>query len=105
MNNEEMQYLLGVKDGANQFNEYLENADARIFNVMDIPNNSARCLGFYNGFSHCQKQLFENNNIPLVILKGTAAAMYYPKPQLRTMGDIDFLVFDIVIHFVSLEFL
>ena len=39
-------------------------------------------------------KLFENNNIPLVILKGTAAAMYYPKPQLRTMGDIDFLVFD-----------
>lgn len=39
-------------------------------------------------------KLFESNNIPLVILKGTAAAMYYPKPQLRTMGDIDFLVFD-----------
>lgn len=39
-------------------------------------------------------KLFEKNNIPLVILKGTAAAVYYPKPQLRTMGDIDFLVFE-----------
>ena len=25
-------------------------------------------------------------------LKGTAAAMYYPEPQLRTMGDIDAIV-------------
>ncbi|MBQ7437656.1 MAG: nucleotidyltransferase family protein [Oscillospiraceae bacterium] len=27
-----------------------------------------------------------------VILKGCAAARYYPKPNLRTMGDVDFLV-------------
>lgn len=39
-------------------------------------------------------KIFESNNIPLVILKGSAAAVYYPKPQFRTMGDIDFLVFD-----------
>lgn len=37
-------------------------------------------------------KLFDNSNIPLVILKGTSAAVYYPKPQLRLMGDIDFLV-------------
>ncbi len=36
--------------------------------------------------------LLENNNIPCVILKGCAAAVYYPKPYLRTMGDVDFLV-------------
>ena len=36
--------------------------------------------------------LFSDNNIPLVIIKGAAAAVYYPEPQLRTMGDIDFLV-------------
>lgn len=36
--------------------------------------------------------LFEDNGIPLVILKGTAAAMYYPKPYLRAMGDVDFIV-------------
>lgn len=39
-------------------------------------------------------KLFEQNNITLVILKGAAAAVYYPKPQFRTMGDIDFLVFN-----------
>ena len=42
-----------------------------------------------------QKQLvklFEQAGIPLVILKGTAAAMYYPEPCRRMMGDVDFLV-------------
>ena len=37
-------------------------------------------------------KLFSANHIPLVIIKGSAAAMYYPKPQLRMMGDVDFLV-------------
>lgn len=36
--------------------------------------------------------LLSGNGIPLVIIKGTAAAIYYPSPELRTMGDIDFLV-------------
>ncbi|MBR1814967.1 MAG: nucleotidyltransferase family protein [Lachnospiraceae bacterium] len=37
-------------------------------------------------------QLLEANDIPCVILKGAAAAMAYPRPTLRTMGDVDFLV-------------
>lgn len=44
---------------------------------------------------HGQMQLvnlFEQAGIPLVILKGTAAAVYYPEPMKRVMGDIDFLV-------------
>ena len=44
---------------------------------------------------HGQSQLvnlFERAGIPLVILKGTAAAMYYPEPFRRAMGDVDFLV-------------
>ena len=36
--------------------------------------------------------LLRANQIPAVILKGSAAAQYYPKPQLRHMGDIDLLV-------------
>ncbi len=32
-------------------------------------------------------------NIPYVILKGQASASYYPNPMLRSMGDVDFLVF------------
>lgn len=30
--------------------------------------------------------------IPTLILKGAASAQYYPHPELRTMGDVDFLV-------------
>lgn len=37
-------------------------------------------------------QLMKDHGIPMVIMKGTAAAMYYPDPSARTMGDIDFLV-------------
>lgn len=37
-------------------------------------------------------KLFQNAGIPLTILKGCAAAMYYPEPLQRTMGDIDFIV-------------
>ena len=37
-------------------------------------------------------ELLKKNKIDFVILKGTTAAMYYPQPQYRAMGDIDFLV-------------
>ncbi len=30
--------------------------------------------------------------IPVVVLKGSSAAQYYPEPELRVMGDIDLLV-------------
>ena len=29
--------------------------------------------------------------VPYVVLKGTSAARYYPKPELRTLGDIDIM--------------
>ena len=41
--------------------------------------------------SYVHKLLLEHN-IPCVMMKGCASARYYPKPQLRTMGDVDFLV-------------
>ena len=34
-------------------------------------------------------KLFFDNGIPFVIIKGTAAAIYFPSPYLRTFGDID----------------
>ena len=34
----------------------------------------------------------QNVHIPVVVIKGTAAGMYYPQPQLRSYGDIDLLV-------------
>ena len=33
------------------------------------------------------------DRIKPVIIKGTAAALYYPEPSLRAMGDIDFLLY------------
>ena len=37
-------------------------------------------------------RLLTEHDIPYVILKGCASARYYPEPELRTMGDVDFLV-------------
>ena len=37
-------------------------------------------------------KLFEERGIPMVILKGTAAAIYYPVARYRRFGDVDFLV-------------
>ena len=37
-------------------------------------------------------KLFAEKDLPLAILKGTAAAVYYPVPSRRAMGDIDFIV-------------
>ncbi len=34
---------------------------------------------------------FEENQIPCVLLKGVQTCKYYPKPELRSMGDIDLL--------------
>jgi len=36
--------------------------------------------------------LMDESNIPFIILKGAAAAKYYPNPINRSMGDIDLLV-------------
>ena len=37
-------------------------------------------------------QLFVEHDVKVVIVKGSAAAIYYPQPVLRTMGDIDLVV-------------
>ena len=37
------------------------------------------------------KKLFSAEQIPFTVLKGTASAMYYPQPLLRTRGDIDLI--------------
>lgn len=51
--------------------------------------------GIWIRMMHLQAQvlaLLEDRGIPCVIIKGTAAAMAYPHPALRPMGDIDLLV-------------
>lgn len=45
--------------------------------------------------AHMQRhaiQLLQSAGIPVVVIKGTAAGIYYPQPQLRTYGDIDLMV-------------
>lgn len=44
---------------------------------------------------YAQKELIdrmEENGFSYVILKGESAAAYYPKPELRSLGDVDFLI-------------
>lgn len=39
--------------------------------------------------------ILDNNNIPYIILKGSSSAHYYPNPESRSYGDVDFLIDDI----------
>lgn len=43
----------------------------------------------HHGYLH---RLMEKNGIEYCVLKGSSSAYYYPKPLLRAMGDVDFLV-------------
>ncbi|MEG2076289.1 MAG: nucleotidyltransferase family protein, partial [Victivallaceae bacterium] len=42
-----------------------------------------------HGYVH---KVMRDNDIDYCILKGSASASFYPRPLLRTMGDVDFLV-------------
>lgn len=49
----------------------------------------------YSRISKSQKELvglLEKENLPYCIIKGESAAAYYPKPSLRALGDVDFLI-------------
>ena len=50
---------------------------------------------YYTLLVNQEKKLLDSfriQDIPVVVLKGTSAAQYYPNPHFRTMGDIDLLV-------------
>ncbi len=58
---------------------------------------SCQCKAYFIQMIHEQNslvKLLNDNNIKFVILKGTAAGIYYPNPQIRTYGDIDFYISD-----------
>lgn len=38
-------------------------------------------------------ELMTHSQIPYTVLKGFASALYYPEPSLRSMGDVDFIVY------------
>lgn len=59
--------------------DWKESVYSNIYTYSNLVKKQKQILGAFNG-------------IPVVVVKGTSAAKYYPKPQLRTMGDIDLLV-------------
>lgn len=84
-----------------EWSEVLSEAKAHtvlglVSHVLPIRNEaSEQCKAMYMRIMFEQDRiikLLDSAFIPFVILKGSAAAIYYPKPYLRTMGDIDILV-------------
>ncbi len=57
-------------------------------------NHILKALSSNAAVAGVQEQLVSmlSGNFDYVILKGLAAAAYYPKPELRCLGDVDFLV-------------
>lgn len=45
-----------------------------------------------NGNLHALCQLLEDNDISFIVVKGQTIGAYYPHPELRTPGDVDFYV-------------
>lgn len=65
-----------------------EEANRWRINTLKVQTDSVRKLYEQSDLV----QLFEAHEIPMVILKGSAASIYYPDPFQRATGDIDFLV-------------
>ena len=69
--------------------------EAKVQGVQGLVNSHAyNVIGrsIQSFYAHAQlDRLLEG--IPHVILKGCASAYYYPNPYLRSMGDVDFLVY------------
>lgn len=56
---------------------------------------SCSCLTSNAKVEYAQSELvniLDRHGAPYVILKGEASAAYYPKPELRNLGDVDFLI-------------
>lgn len=84
-----MQAVMGIVAGARLEGRIPDSVRARWDHLV-------LCYGahFYK-LLNAQDELLEilrENDIPAVILKGTAAAVYYPDPEMRAMGDVDLLM-------------
>lgn len=76
---------------------------ADLIDMLDMPQEirdgwHRKHMGqVYQGYRNVAEQdaladLFAAHGIAYVIVKGTAAAMYYPRPEYRSMGDVDVIV-------------
>ena len=62
---------------------------------LDTQNLKYEQTARFVKMAHLQRnaiQQLQSAGIPVVVIKGTAAGIYYPHPQLRTYGDIDLMV-------------
>ncbi len=52
-------------------------------------NNILQQISYYANYKYIQSKM--PITVPYVILKGTSASQYYPRPEYRAMGDIDIM--------------
>ena len=70
-----------------------EARDQAVYALMSDDADASCIVAANTRLAWTQEELVKIlDGIPYVILKGTAAAMYYPEPIRRTLGDIDVLV-------------
>lgn len=80
---------------------YASNAISDYFNI--IPKeifgkwlaHSSKIISNNMAIAKCQSELtefLEKNNYKYIILKGIASASYYENPDMRMLGDVDFLI-------------
>lgn len=74
-------YLESVMPESDAYRKYYKENSAKL--ISDIRN--------YHSHNRIH-EILDQNGVTYVILKGQAAARYYPNPMLRTMGDVDFLI-------------
>lgn len=92
--------IIGASDFQGFFSEPLQNKTWKFVNFDKTEHNLYlqmvfRNIGFWYKIMQEQQDLYElfrQNDIPMVILKGAATSIYYPRPEYRSMGDIDFIV-------------
>lgn len=69
------------------------NIPESILKQWEMDALSVGAHNYQNIYSHQHlDEMMKEGRIPYVVLKGYASARYYPKPEDRTMGDVDFLV-------------
>lgn len=89
-----------VSELKNQCVSVIPADQIKLLNLTELENHEyivsvVQSISFCNSILYEQQEiidLFHEAGIPAVVLKGSAAAIYYPKPDYRTMGDIDLIV-------------
>lgn len=87
--------LWGEKPEYELTKDVSREADAHAVAGLIASNTSYKPVALFLRYMYCQDELInilKAANIPVAVIKGTAAAVYYPEPHRRSMGDYDFIV-------------